>query len=626
MDYTDPFGNNLIPVANQSLQEFILLSTVDFPLSWPIQNLANVIATNNIFNGIGGGNIKLPEISVGARGFAAYLNNKSSSNLTIETSDGDYIFTIPVGGVAEIILANANAATQILGWRYIPMNVGTLTILDPSDVASETIGVNSLGKLYTKQNVIYVDVSTLPDPISTTTIYPIEEMTGNDFYVANLTPCTFQLLAATQDDIGKNVSFKNMTDGVVNVMVPSGMDYYIDLNLSTDISGYITILVSPGETVVMVYGGVLANDGSTYNMYYIISRTNENTSLLLDSTILLPPAPPPSPVVLSVDTTNADVIYFTDVDPSNPANGLYSYFVPYPIPKVYYIAIRSELNNASVLISFQQLDDPDKQVSLNANTGFTVFFVDAAGYVTVSFPIVIVAFATVAETRGGTVNDKAVSPYTLQDYYTWKRASQEQVDVGTDTVHYITPQLLNDSVFIEALRGSIAAWPTATPPAGAMICDGSVIDPDLYPIARVRLGRTNVPDYRGYFLRSNANGSSVDPGRTVGTAQASQNLQHTHTATFSGDPHTHGVTDPEHSHLLRQIVDNTNPNTGTQTLRTGGPADGNDVSESSPTGISLQSATQTGSVAVATSPVTPVGANESRPINITVNYIMYLFN
>lgn len=55
-----------------------------------------------------------------------------------------------------------------------------------------------------------------------------------------------------------------------------------------------------------------------------------------------------------------------------------------------------------------------------------------------------------------------------------------------------------------------------------------------------------LPDYRGYSLRMWDDGRGIDVGRTIGSVQADQLLQHTHGVT---DPtHTHGVTDPTHAH------------------------------------------------------------------------------
>lgn len=65
-----------------------------------------------------------------------------------------------------------------------------------------------------------------------------------------------------------------------------------------------------------------------------------------------------------------------------------------------------------------------------------------------------------------------------------------------------------------------------------------------------------VPDFRGYSIRALDDARGVDTGRTIGSVQLDQLLQHTHSVTdpshvhtVSDPGHAHGVSDPTHSHL-----------------------------------------------------------------------------
>lgn len=54
----------------------------------------------------------------------------------------------------------------------------------------------------------------------------------------------------------------------------------------------------------------------------------------------------------------------------------------------------------------------------------------------------------------------------------------------------------------------------------------------------------NLPDLRAYFIRGFDNGRGVDPYRSFGSAQSSQNKSHTHTFTDPGHTHNSGNGDP----------------------------------------------------------------------------------
>jgi hypothetical protein len=59
-------------------------------------------------------------------------------------------------------------------------------------------------------------------------------------------------------------------------------------------------------------------------------------------------------------------------------------------------------------------------------------------------------------------------------------------------------------------------------------------------------GNNGTIDVRGVFLRSADQGRGIDPGRAIGSSQATSNLAHTHTVTDPG--HAHSVNDSGHNH------------------------------------------------------------------------------
>jgi hypothetical protein len=72
--------------------------------------------------------------------------------------------------------------------------------------------------------------------------------------------------------------------------------------------------------------------------------------------------------------------------------------------------------------------------------------------------------------------------------------------------------------------GTIIAWTTATPPTGYLECDGSALSrttyADLFTVIGTTYGNSDetdfrLPDYRGCFHRSWADGSANDPNRTI---------------------------------------------------------------------------------------------------------------
>ncbi|WP_245267736.1 phage tail protein [Rhizobium sp. 2MFCol3.1] len=106
--------------------------------------------------------------------------------------------------------------------------------------------------------------------------------------------------------------------------------------------------------------------------------------------------------------------------------------------------------------------------------------------------------------------------------------------------------------------GTYIDFAGATAPAGYLVADGSAKSRTTYARLFGVIGTVygagdgsttfNLPDMRGEFRRGLDGGRGVDTGRTLGSAQASQNLAHTHTITDPG--HAHSVYDPGHGHSI----------------------------------------------------------------------------
>lgn len=100
--------------------------------------------------------------------------------------------------------------------------------------------------------------------------------------------------------------------------------------------------------------------------------------------------------------------------------------------------------------------------------------------------------------------------------------------------------------------GLFANFPTTTAPLGWLKRNGAAVSRTTYAALFAQIGTTfgagdgvntfNLPDSRGDFDRNLDEGAGVDPGRTMGSLQTSQNLSHSHTAIiYSAGSHTHGI-------------------------------------------------------------------------------------
>lgn len=110
-------------------------------------------------------------------------------------------------------------------------------------------------------------------------------------------------------------------------------------------------------------------------------------------------------------------------------------------------------------------------------------------------------------------------------------------------------QTLADTIANLGLTGAVLPFPTATPPAGWLKCNGQAVSRAAYSTLFAVIGTTfgpgngsttfNVPDLRGEFVRGLDDSRGVDTGRALGSSQAAQMLSHNHTGTTSSDTHSH---------------------------------------------------------------------------------------
>jgi microcystin-dependent protein len=191
----------------------------------------------------------------------------------------------------------------------------------------------------------------------------------------------------------------------------------------------------------------------------------------------------------------------------------------------------------------------------------------------------------------------------------------------------LATQAITRSMIEEAQRipiGVIEAFGGTTAPTGWLICDGSQVSrttyADLYAVIGNNFGSGNgtttfhLPDLRGRFVRGRANGQTTDPDRAGRTALNSGG----NTGDNVGSAQAYATARPSNAFVTgNESANHTHPQTEARGA-TGGSflaatqvatTAGNNVS----TGIQSSNHTHT---------VTSGGDNETRPINVYVNYII----
>ena len=170
--------------------------------------------------------------------------------------------------------------------------------------------------------------------------------------------------------------------------------------------------------------------------------------------------------------------------------------------------------------------------------------------------------------------------------------------------------------------GTIMPYVGTTAPRGWALCDGSAL-PNSALTLKTLLGGNNAPDLRGMFLRGAGTNSNASYSNNVGPAVKSVQTDGIKTHTSAIPDHSHGITDPTHSHPYMDIffsehggpigvtgsfgsADSDNDNGGWEISRT---------TSASATSVSVNNTSLT---------ATYTGVTETRPINYGVTYIIKL--
>lgn len=181
-----------------------------------------------------------------------------------------------------------------------------------------------------------------------------------------------------------------------------------------------------------------------------------------------------------------------------------------------------------------------------------------------------------------------------------------------------------------ALIGEIKIWPLATIPTGYLICDGSLISRSTYAALFGAISTTYgvgdgvltfaLPNYKDYFLRGfDAVGTNVGTrtdrgdgtaGAVVGSKQEDEVEAHTH-----GPGSLSGLL-PDHKHGLSGDAD-----LALNQSQSGGSA--NSVTTGQ---VETGNPTANPAVAMASGVTASTGGTETRPKNVTVNFIIYAGN
>lgn len=104
--------------------------------------------------------------------------------------------------------------------------------------------------------------------------------------------------------------------------------------------------------------------------------------------------------------------------------------------------------------------------------------------------------------------------------------------------------------------GSITMWPTASPPAGWLICDGSSFSAATYPELSAVLGGTSLPDLQDRVpVGSSGTKSELSTGGAASvTLTTTQLPAHAHGVNINT-----GTVSADHSHSVSSLLKTNNP-------------------------------------------------------------------
>jgi hypothetical protein len=274
------------------------------------------------------------------------------------------------------------------------------------------------------------------------------------------------------------------------------------------------------------------------------------------------------------------------------------------------LKIRNAANNAWVTIG----------TLANANLGLaTLASPTFTGTVTIPAGASISGFAPLASpTFTGTVTIPAgasISGFApLASPTLTGTPSAPTAAAGTNTTQLATTAFVLANT---VPAGAIDYFAMSTAPTGYLKANGAAISRTTYATLFSAIGTTygagdgsttfTLPDLRGEFIRSWADGRAVDTGRTFASFQDQAYLSHNHGVNDPG--HNHGISDPGHAH--RWGTDDNGGAGGGGNPDANGGTDWKAFTEGAGTGISINGS-GTG-VSIQSN-----GGSETRPRNIAL--------
>ncbi len=236
---------------------------------------------------------------------------------------------------------------------------------------------------------------------------------------------------------------------------------------------------------------------------------------------------------------------------------------------------------------------------------------------------------------GGTVANYADINYGTADY--WLKVELKD---GTEFFEISFRELLSVP-YAEVARNAMPnpvgtilpfAGPTNQIPDGYLLCNGASVDKNAYPELYAVIGNAwggntanfNLPDCRGMFLRGVASGSGNDPDRASRTASATggntgDNVGSKQTSQFGSHNHTTGSSgNHQHTGELQQYYNGQWQKLTKKTGESGVTHPGVDSGDDD----NLDLRVLTNTTGAHTHTISNTGGNETRPINVYVNYII----
>lgn len=230
-----------------------------------------------------------------------------------------------------------------------------------------------------------------------------------------------------------------------------------------------------------------------------------------------------------------------------------------------------------------------------------------------------------------------------------KKGRQTIFAPTTPTVSIIPEATVDQKVgdAFDNMSGLVFAFAGTTAPSGWLVCNGQAVSRTVYANLFAVIGTShgdgdgsttfNLPDYRGRFLRGVDGGAANDPDRASRTAMNTGGNTGDNVGSVQGHAfQTHTHTQDSHAHLMFNSTNRTSTEDGAGNALSGsqhvssntwnpgghwtsykmrpilGPPD---------VGLS-QYATATNQNAGATGTTSQATANETRPVNANVNYII----